>query len=211
MKRQQRKSGGGEVGQLTSSHSHHIQTLQRPLDYRALGHLFTIYMERPCYIHVTLSRYFNTLRDPLSVLSREPRAKNSTHYLVPTYRLSTHIFTALRPIFSALGLSCLKLLSPLARRFWTTLRTYQSPPTELPPTFSPLFHTPLYRASTHGSPALPPTEFATTTVLSHIKTIGNFLNPFQVSTCKVVSKFDLKNSTSLMMSLFLSYVWSYAQ
>ncbi len=208
MKRQKCETRAGQGSHHTLTCSLASSKLTSARGYRALDHIFTIYISSVVGRHFTLSRIFNRLPPHRKGSFSSCASVPSTHDLEDCYRPSTHIFTALRPMFLGSSLSYLPLLRIVSRRFVSQLAYNQEDLTALPPTFLPCFHTPVYRASNHHLPALPPTKFSPFTALSPIKIAANFLNTFSVQTCKVVSKFDLKNTTSLMMSFFLFFVWS---
>jgi hypothetical protein len=214
MKRHKCETRAGQGGQhhllapISPACTHASSTLTGAQGYRASSHILSIYIRTAVRRRVTLPRIFNKLPTLIRGSCLSCASVPSTHALQAYYRASTHIFTALRPMFLARSLSHLPLLRLASKRIISGRPSNYQHITVFPPTFLPSFHTPLYRASNHHLPVLPPTEFRATTALSPIKIGGNLLNTFSVQTCKVVSKFDLKNTTSLMMSFFLFFVWS---
>jgi hypothetical protein len=214
MKRQKCKTtvGKGSNRALPAAVAHtgarSSSSLSSRFHYRASDHIFCIDRCLGPKRLFTLSRIFNRLLARISRSFFLCGCVPSTHDLECRYRASAHIFTALRHMFLGSSLSFLPFTRTVSRQVIFQNLHNNGSATVIPPTFLPCFHTSRYRALNQHDPALPPTKFPVTTVLRPIKVVTNLLNSFSVQTHKVVSKFDLKNTTSLMMSFFLILVWS---
>ena len=170
--------------------------------YRPSTHIFSVLRSITCSDNAYL---YNTIRHLMDVTNSALQSFcpcPSTHIIFAKYCPSTHIYTVLPPTLlgSVKSLGCFlgqtfsKALTKCGRYISTTV---------LPPIKVPFFDTPTYRSSTQEGSVPRPTKIRPTTVPPHRKEIGNLLNRFKNSTCKVVLKDELKRSSLFDDALFL--------